>query len=333
MTDLRVETQPGVVLGHKHVPIANVGSYVPGGRYPMLASAFMTVIVPKVAGVPRVVACAPPHKGEGMHPAMLHAMTTSGADEIVCLGGVQALAAMAFGIEDLEPVDMLVGAGNAYVAEAKRQLFGKVGIDLLAGPTEILIIADEHADAELVAADLLGQAEHGPGSPAILITTSRELGEAALEHVDRLLKTWPTAEIAGEAWREHGSVAVVADDDAAIALSDSYAPEHLEVQVVEDKLPMYLERLRNYGSLFLGEQATVAYGDKGVGTNHVLPTMGAARYTGGLWVGKFLKTCTFQQLTEEGTRRIAPTIEAVATAERMEGHALTATMRLQRLRA
>jgi sulfopropanediol 3-dehydrogenase len=333
MTDLRVETQPGVVLGHKHVPIVNVGSYVPGGRYPMLASAFMTVIVPKVAGVPRVVACAPPHKGEGMHPAMLHAMATSGADEIVCLGGVQALAAMAFGIEGLEPVDMLVGAGNAYVAEAKRQLFGKVGIDLLAGPTEILIIADEHADPELVAADLLGQAEHGPGSPAILITTSRELGEAVLHHVDRLLQTWPTAEIAGEAWREHGSVAVVADDDAAMALSDEYAPEHLEVQVREDKLPTYLERLRNYGSLFLGEQATVAYGDKGVGTNHVLPTMGAARYTGGLWVGKFLKTCTYQQLTEEGTRRIAPTIEAVATAERMEGHALTATMRLQRLRA
>jgi sulfopropanediol 3-dehydrogenase len=297
----------------------------------MLASAFMTVIVPKVAGVERVVACAPPHKGEGMHPAMLHAMATSGADEIVCLGGVQALAAMAFGIEDLPPVDMLVGAGNAYVAEAKRQLFGKVGIDLLAGPTEILIIADDGADPELVAADLLGQAEHGPGSPCILVTTSRELGTEALAQVDRLLETWPTAEVAGEAWREHGSVAVVESDDEAMALSDEYAPEHLEVQVAEDKLGMYLDRLRNYGSLFLGEQATVAYGDKGVGTNHVLPTMGAARYTGGLWVGKFLKTCTYQRLTEEGTRRIAPTIEAVATAERMEGHALTATMRLERV--
>ncbi len=333
MTDLEIETQPGVVLGHRHVPIVNVGSYVPGGRYPMLASAFMTVIVPKVAGVERVVACAPPHKGEGMHPAMLHAMATSGADEIVCLGGVQALAAMAFGIEDLPPVDMLVGAGNAYVAEAKRQLFGKVGIDLLAGPTEILIIADESADPELVAADLLGQAEHGPGSPCILVTTSRELGEEALRQVDRLLETWPTAEVAGEAWEKHGSVAVVDGDDEAMALSDEYAPEHLEVQVAEDKLPTYLDRLRNYGSLFLGEQATVAYGDKGVGTNHVLPTMGAARYTGGLWVGKFLKTCTYQQLTEEGTRRIAPTIEAVATAERMEGHALTATMRLERIGA
>ena len=333
MTDLEIETQPGIVLGHRHVPIVNVGSYVPGGRYPMLASAFMTVIVPKVAGVERVVACAPPHKGEGMHPAMLHAMATSGADEIVCLGGVQALAAMAFGIEDLPPVDMLVGAGNAYVAEAKRQLFGKVGIDLLAGPTEILIIADESADPELVAADLLGQAEHGPGSPCILVTTSRELGEEALRQVDRLLETWPTAEVAGEAWEKHGSVAVVDGDDEAMALSDEYAPEHLEVQVAEDKLPAYLDRLRNYGSLFLGEQATVAYGDKGVGTNHVLPTMGAARYTGGLWVGKFLKTCTYQQLTEEGTRRIAPTIEAVATAERMEGHALTATMRLERIGA
>ena len=331
MTDLEIETHPGVVLGHRHVPVVNVGSYVPGGRYPMLASAFMTVIVPKVAGVERVVACAPPHKGEGMHPAMLHAMATSGADEIVCLGGVQALAAMAFGIEDLAPVDMLVGAGNAYVAEAKRQLFGKVGIDLLAGPTEILIIADDTADPELVAADLLGQAEHGPGSPCILVTTSRELGTAALAQVDRLLETWPTAEVAGEAWREHGSVAVVDGDDEAMALADEYAPEHLEVQVAEDKLPQYLDRLRNYGSLFLGEQATVAYGDKGVGTNHVLPTMGAARYTGGLWVGKFLKTCTYQQLTEEGTRRIAPTIEAVATAERMEGHALTATMRLERV--
>ena len=331
MTDLEVETQPGVVLGHRHVPIVNVGSYVPGGRYPMLASAFMTVIVPKVAGVERVVACAPPHKGEGVHPAMLHAMATSGADEIVCLGGVQALAAMAFGIEDLPPVDMLVGAGNAYVAEAKRQLFGKVGIDLLAGPTEILIIADDTADPELVAADLLGQAEHGPGSPCILVTTSRELGTEALAQVDRLLETWPTAEVAGEAWSKHGSVAVVDGDDEAMALSDEYAPEHLEVQVAEDKLPRYLDRLRNYGSLFLGEQATVAYGDKGVGTNHVLPTMGAARYTGGLWVGKFLKTCTYQRLTEEGTRRIAPTIEAVATAERMEGHALTATMRLQRV--
>jgi sulfopropanediol 3-dehydrogenase len=330
--DLEVETLPGVTLGHRHIPVGTVGSYVPGGRYPMLASAFMTVIVPKVAGVERVVACAPPQAGQGIHPVMLYAMATSGADHVLCLGGVQALAAMVLGIEGLEPADMIVGAGNAYVAEAKRQLFGEVGIDLLAGPTEVAVIADQTADAELVAADLLGQAEHGPTSPAVLITTSRTLGEDVLEQVDRLLETWPTREVAGEAWRAHGSVAVVADRAAAIALSDHIAPEHLEVQVAEDELDVYLAELRNYGSLFLGAQATVAYGDKGVGTNHVLPTMRAARYTGGLWVGKFLKTCTYQRLTDEGTRRVAPAIAAISTAERLAGHALTATMRLDRLR-
>jgi sulfopropanediol 3-dehydrogenase len=225
----------------------------------------------------------------------------------------------------------VVGAGNAYVAEAKRQLFGEAGIDLLAGPTEIAVIADETADPELVAADLLGQAEHGPTSPAVLITTSRELGVAVLDHVARLLETWPTRAVAGQAWEAHGSVAVVADLDAALALSDEIAPEHLEVQVAEAHLDGCLARLRNYGSLFLGEQATVAYGDKGIGTNHVLPTMGAARYTGGLWVGKFLKTCTYQRLTDEGTRQIAPTIAAICAAERMDGHGLTATMRLERV--
>jgi sulfopropanediol 3-dehydrogenase len=331
LRDLELQTMPGVTLGHRHVPVGNVGSYVPGGRYPMLASAFMTVIVPTVAGVPRVVAIAPPRAGQGIHPAMLHAMASSGADEILCIGGVQALAALVFGIEDVEPVDMVVGAGNAYVAEAKRQLFGRVGIDLLAGPTEILVIADASADAELVAADLLGQAEHGPTSPAILITTSRELGAAVLDAVERLLQTWPTAQVAGAAWREHGSVAVVASDDEAIALADRYAPEHLEVQVAEERLDRYLSRLRNYGSLFLGEQATVVYGDKAVGTNHVLPTMGAARYTGGLWVGKFLKTCTYQRLTDEGTARIAPAAAAISHAELFEGHALTAEMRLERI--
>jgi sulfopropanediol 3-dehydrogenase len=330
LTNLEVETQPGVTLGHRHVPVATVGAYVPGGRYPMLASAFMTIVVPKVAGVERVVAVAPPREGRGVHPAMLHAMSTSGADEILCLGGVQALAALAFGIEGLEPVDMIVGAGNAYVAEAKRQLFGRVGIDLLAGPTEILVIADGQADSELVAADLLGQAEHGPGSPAILITTSETLGHEVIAAVDRLLETWPTAAVAGEAWRDHGSVAVVTDDAEAMALSDEYAPEHLEVQVAPDKLDGYLQGLRNYGSLFLGEQATVVYGDKAVGTNHVLPTMGAARYTGGLWVGKFLKTCTYQRLTVEGTRAIAPAAAAISDAEQFAGHAITARMRLQR---
>jgi len=297
----------------------------------MLASSFMTVIVPKVAGVERVVACAPPRGGAGIHPAMLYAMATSGADAILSLGGVQAMAAMALGIEGLPGADIIVGAGNAFVAEAKRQLFGEVGIDLLAGPTEVAVIADETADPVIVAADLLGQAEHGPNSPAVLITTSADLGHAVLAAIDELLPSWPTREVAGAAWADHGSVAVVPDLDAAIALSDEIAPEHLEVQVAEDQLQYCLDTLRSYGSLFLGDQATVAYGDKGVGTNHVLPTMRAARYTGGLWVGKFLKTCTWQRLTEEGTRRVAPTIAAISSAEHLEGHALTATMRLERL--
>jgi sulfopropanediol 3-dehydrogenase len=333
LAPLEIETLPGVVLGHRHVPVAAVGSYVPGGRYPMLASAFMTVLVPKVAGVDRVVACAPPWQGRGIHPAMLHAMSTSGADEVVCLGGVQALAALALGLDDLAPVDMIVGAGNAYVAEAKRQLFGEVGIDLLAGPTEILVIADGCADPELVAADLLGQAEHGPTSPGVLISTSRTVAERTLQEIDRLLESWPTAEVAGAAWRDHGTVAVVADRDEAIALADEFAPEHLEVHAREGELDAYLTGLRNYGSLFLGHEATVTYGDKAVGTNHVLPTNRAARYTGGLWVGKFLKTITYQRLTEEGTRRIAPAAAAIAEAEMFEGHAITAHMRLERAAA
>jgi sulfopropanediol 3-dehydrogenase len=331
LTDLEVETLPGVTLGHRHIPVETVGAYVPGGRYPMLASAFMTVVVPKVAGVGRVIACAPPQPAGGIHPAMLYAMATSGADVILALGGVQALAAMAFGIEGLPPADIVVGAGNAYVAEAKRQLFGEVGIDLLAGPTEIAVLADETADPELVAIDLLGQAEHGPTSPAILITTSERLGRGVLDAIAALLPIWPTREVTEQAWEAHGTVAVVADLDAGIALSDAVAPEHLEVQVAEERLDHCLATLTNYGSLFLGEQATVAYGDKAVGTNHVLPTMRAARYTGGLWVGKFLKTCTYQRLTEEGTRQIAPAVAAIAAAERMDGHALTATKRLERL--
>jgi sulfopropanediol 3-dehydrogenase len=331
MHDLEVETLPGVVLGHRHIPTETVGSYVPGGRYPMLASSFMTVVVPKVAGVERVIACAPPREGQGIHPAMLYAMHTSGADDILALGGVQALAAMTYGIEGLPEADLIVGAGNAYVAEAKRQLFGRVGIDILAGPTEIAIIADDTADPELVALDLLGQAEHGPTSPAVLITTSRAVGEAVLEHVHRWLETFPTAEVAGAAWEAHGSIAVVEGDAEAIELSDRIASEHLEVQVDPAKLEHYRLHLRNYGSLFLGSEATVAYGDKAVGTNHVLPTLRAGRYTGGLWVGKFLKTCTYQRLTEEGTRRVAPAVAAIAEAEHMEGHALTATHRLDRL--
>jgi len=332
MTDLEVELRPGVVLGHKHIPVDGVGSYVPGGRYPMLASSFMTVLVPKVGGVPRVVACAPPWRGEGIHPAMLLAISTSGADQILCIGGVQALAMLAFGLGGVEPVDMIVGAGNAYVAEAKRQLFGRVGIDLLAGPTEILVLADETADPQLVAADLLGQAEHGPTSPAVLISLSRPLAEAVLEHVDRYLAdSWPTAEVASVSWRDHGSIVVVDSREEAAALANWYAAEHVEVQVDDAELDFYLEALRNYGSLFLGEQATVVYGDKAVGTNHVLPTMRAARYSGGLWVGKFLKTVTYQRLTEEGTRRTAPAAAAISDAEMFAGHALTARIRLERV--
>jgi sulfopropanediol 3-dehydrogenase len=236
LSNLEEETLPGVLLGHRHIPISAVGSYVPGGRYPMLASAFMTVLVAKVAGVERVVAAAPPQGGAGMHAGMLYAIVTSGADEVISLGGVQALAAMAFGLPELEPVDMICGAGNAYVAEAKRQLYGRVGIDLLAGPTEVLVIGDETADAELIAADLLGQTEHGPTSPAVMISTSLALAREVEQHVERLAQTWPTGPVAGEAWRDYGTIAIVESDEEAIALSDAYAPEHLEVQVAEDRL-------------------------------------------------------------------------------------------------
>jgi sulfopropanediol 3-dehydrogenase len=333
LVDLEVETLPGVRLGHRHLPVDAVGSYVPGGRYPMVASAFMTIVVPKAAGVKRVVACAPPRAGRGVDHSTLYAIATSGADQIVCLGGVQALAAMAFGLGDIESVDMIVGAGNAYVAEAKRQLFGRVGIDLLAGPTEILVLADETADAGLVAADLLGQAEHGPTSPAVLVTTSPVLGAAVATEVERLLRDWPTREVAGEAWRACGELVVASDREEAIELANRYAHEHVEVHAVEAELDAYLDGLRNYGSLFLGSEATVVYGDKAVGTNHVLPTAGAARYTGGLWVGKFMKTVTHQRLTEEGTRRVAPAAAAISDAESFAGHALTARMRLERLGA
>jgi sulfopropanediol 3-dehydrogenase len=323
---------PGVVLGHRHIPVGSVGAYVPGGRYPMLASSFMTILVAKAAGVKRVIGCAPPGREGGIHPAMLYAMHTSGADSIVALGGVQALAALSFGLlPGLPAVDMLVGAGNAYVAEAKRQLFGRVGIDLLAGPTEVLIIADEAADPQIVAADVLGQAEHGPTSPAGVIAVGESVARAVSAAIDALLPTWPTADVAGAAWRDHGWIAVAGDDEEAIEIADQAASEHLEVQVAAEKLVSYHARLRNYGSLFLGDQATVAYGDKAVGTNHVLPTSRAARYTGGLWVGKFLKTCTYQELTPEGTRTVAPVVEVICEAERMQGHGLTATMRLERL--
>jgi sulfopropanediol 3-dehydrogenase len=328
LRELEVEPLPGVVLGHRHLPVGAVGAYVPGGRYPMLASSFMTVAVAKVAGVGDVTACAPPRAGRGLDPVMVHAIATSGADRILCLGGVQAVAAMAFGLCGAEPADLIVGPGNAYVAEAKRQLFGRVGVDLIAGPTEIAVIADATADPRRVAADLLGQAEHGPTSPALLITTSEPLGHAVLAAVEELLRTWPTRAVAGVAWRDHGSVAVVADDEEAMRLADQHAPEHLEVQVAEDKLDRYLAGLRCYGGLFLGAEATVAYGDKAIGTNHVLPTMGAARFTGGLWAGSFLRTCTYQRVTPAGTRAVAGAVAAISHAEGFAGHALTAELRL-----
>jgi sulfopropanediol 3-dehydrogenase len=333
MHELELETLPGVTLGHKLIPVNSVGAYVPGGRYPLIASAIMTIAVPKIAGVRHVVTTTPPQRGAGkINPAQLYAMVQSGADQIYAIGGVQAMAAMAFGIEDappLESVDMIVGAGNAFVAEAKRQLFGVVGIDLLAGPTEVCVLADAHADPRLIAADLLGQAEHGINSPAVLITTSKDLGEAVIREVDRWLETWPTAAVAGEAWRTLGEVILVEDDLEMLHVSDSIASEHLEVQTQNPD--WFLERLTNYGSLFLGRNATVVYGDKGIGTNHVLPTARASRYTGGLWVGKFIKTVTYQRVTDEGNQLVAPHIATVADAEGMAGHAITARLRLGEL--
>jgi len=328
MTAFEVETIPGVRLGQRHIPIDTVGSYSPGGRYPLLASSIMTVAVPKVADVRRVVACAPPTASRGIHAPQLAAMALSGADEIFCIGGVQALAAMAYGMDGLQPVDMVVGAGNAYVAEAKRQLFGTVGIDLLAGPTEILVIADETADPELIACDLLGQAEHGPTSAAVLLTTSEDIARHVEVSVDKWLRTWPTASIAGKAWQDCGVITLCESDEEMASIADEYAPEHLEVQTNDPR--WFLELLTCYGSLFVGDQATVAYGDKGIGTNHVLPTGRAARYTGGLWVGKFLKTVTYQIVSDEGTARVAPSIATICDAERMDGHAITARLRLDR---
>jgi sulfopropanediol 3-dehydrogenase len=333
MHELELETLPGVTLGHKLIPVNSVGAYVPGGRYPLIASAIMTIAVPKIAGVRHVVTTTPPQRSTGkINPAQLYAMVQSGADQIYAIGGVQAMAAMAFGIEDappLEGVDMIVGAGNAFVAEAKRQLFGVVGIDLLAGPTEICVLADESADPRLIAADLLGQAEHGINSPAVLVTSSKDLGEAVIREVDRWLETWPTAAVAGEAWRTLGEVILVEGDLEMLHVSDSIASEHLEVQTQNPN--WFLERLTNYGSLFLGRNATVVYGDKGIGTNHVLPTARASRYTGGLWVGKFIKTVTYQRVTDEGNQLVAPHIATVADAEGMAGHAITARLRLGEL--
>jgi sulfopropanediol 3-dehydrogenase len=328
LVDFEVETLPGVHLGQRIIPVNSSGSYVPGGRYPMLASAHMTVVTPKVAGVSRVVACTPPVKGQGMYPATLYSMAAAGADEIYCIGGVPALAAMAYGMEDLEPVDMVVGAGNKFVAEAKRQIFGEVGIDLLAGPTEILVIADDSADPDIVAADILGQAEHDPNARQCLIALSKEIAQKTLEALGRRLEVLPTREVAGVAWSDNGEVVVVDSREEAVALSDDWAPEHLEVQTEDWRY--YLENCRNYGSMFCGEETTVAYGDKTIGTNHVLPTMRAARYTGGLSVGKFVKTVTYQWATKEASHKIAEVCERACNYENMLAHGISCNVRVEK---
>ncbi len=327
LKDIEIETLPGVTLGHKNIPVSSVGCYVPGGRYPMVASAHMSVVTAKVAGVPRVVACTPPIQGD-IPAATVAAMALAGADEIYVLGGIQAVAAMALGTETIMPVDMLVGPGNAYVAEAKRQLYGRVGIDLFAGPTEILVIADETADAEMCATDLLGQAEHGPDSPAILITTSEKLGRETIAEVERQLKVLRTADVASISWRDHGEVIIVKDDAEAVQEADRIAAEHVEILTRNPRY--FLDRMRNYGALFLGKETNVAYGDKVIGTNHTLPTKKAARYTGGLWVGKFLKTCTYQQITEQASVVVGEYASRLCALENFWGHKEQADLRLRR---
>lgn len=328
LTEFEVELQPGLVAGQRHIPVSVAGCYVPGGRYAHVASAAMSIGTARAAGVPFVVACSPPSRGQGIHPATLYAMSLAGADAILCLGGVQAIAAMAFGLFTGRPADILAGPGNRYVAEAKRLLFGRVGIDLFAGPTEILVVADDTADPWIVAADLVGQAEHGPDSPAILVTTSRRLADEVVRLVPRVLEGLPTRAVAEVAWRDYGEVAVAASREEAAALADHYAPEHLEVHARD--LDWWLGRLRNYGSLFLGEETTVAYGDKTTGPNHILPTRGAARYTGGLWVGKFLKTVTYQRMTREANRDIGRVAARLSRIEGMEAHARTGDERLRK---
>jgi sulfopropanediol 3-dehydrogenase len=326
--DIEVETLPGVILGHKNIPVGAAGCYVPGGKYPLLASAHMSVITAKVAGVPRVVTCAPPFHGKPA-PAIVAAQHMAGADEIYCLGGIQAVGAMALGTESIAPVDMLIGPGNAYVAEAKRQLFGRVGIDLFAGPTETLVIADDSVDAELCATDLLGQAEHGPDSPAILLTTSEKLARATMREVERLLEILPTAPIARQAWEKHGGVCVVESDEEMVAVADRIASEH--VQVMTRDPDYFLANMHNYGALFLGPRTNVAFGDKVIGTNHTLPTKKAARYTGGLWVGKFLKTCTYQRvLTDEAAATIGAYCSRLCALEGFVGHGEQANIRVRR---
>ena len=328
MKDVEIETLPGVVLGHKNIPVNSVGCYVPGGKYPLLASAHMSVITAKVAGVPRIVTCAPPFQGKPA-PAIVAAQHLAGADEIYCLGGIQAVGAMALGTGSIAPVDMLVGPGNAFVAEAKRQLYGRVGIDLFAGPTETLVIADETVDGEMCATDLLGQAEHGPNSPAILLTNSEKLARETMAEIDRLLKILPTGAVAAKAWEDYGEVIVCDSEEEMVTEADRIASEHVQVMTRDQNY--FLDNMTNYGALFLGPRTNVAYGDKVIGTNHTLPTNKAARYTGGLWVGKFLKTVTYQRvMTDEASTMIGEYCSRLCMLEGFAGHAEQANVRVRR---
>ncbi len=327
LKDVEVETLPGVVLGHKNLPVGSVGCYVPGGKYPMVASAHMSIVTAKVAGVERVISCAPPHGGKP-HPAIVTAMHLAGADEIYALGGIQAVGAMALGTQSILPTDMIAGPGNAYVAEAKRQLSGRVGIDLFAGPTETLVIADESVDGEICATDLLGQAEHGPNSPAILLTTSKRLAQDTIKQIDEQLKTLATASVAGQAWKEYGQVILCKENEEMVEVADRIASEH--VQVMTEDPEFFLKNMRNYGALFLGPETNVSFGDKVIGTNHTLPTRKAARYTGGLWVGKFIKTCTYQKVTEEASIMIGEYCSRLCDLEGFAGHKAQADIRVSR---
>lgn len=328
LKDIEVETLPGVVLGHRNIPVNSVGCYVPGGKYPLLASAHMSVVTAKVAGCQRIITCAPPFEGRPA-PAIVAAQHLAGADVIYCLGGIQAVGAMALGTASIDPVDMLVGPGNAFVAEAKRQLYGRVGIDLFAGPTETLVIADETVDGELCATDLLGQAEHGPNSPAILLTNSEKLARETMAEVERLLAVLPTAGIARQAWEDYGEVIVCDSEEEMVREADRIASEH--VQVMTRDPDYFLKHMTNYGALFLGPRTNVSFGDKVIGTNHTLPTKKAARYTGGLWVGKFMKTCTYQRvLTDEAAAMIGEYCSRLCMLEGFVGHAEQANIRVRR---
>lgn len=328
MHDVEVETMPGVVLGHKNVPVNSVGCYIPGGKYPLVASAHMSVLTAKVAGVKRVIACAPPFNGQP-NVAIVAAMAMAGADEIYCFGGVQAVGAMALGTETIAPVDMIVGPGNAFVAEAKRQLFGRVGIDLFAGPTETLVIADEEGcDPELAAADLLGQAEHGYNSPAVLLTNSETFAKETVKEIERQLTILPTAEVAGKAWENYGQVIVCDSYEEMVEVADDIASEHVQVMTKDPKY--FLDNMTNYGALFLGRETNVSYGDKCIGTNHTLPTNKAARYTGGLWVGKFIKTCTYQRVTEAASLKVGEYCSRLCALEGFAGHKEQADIRVRR---